>query len=108
MKFLKVWGCLAKVGLPQFRRTNVGPKTFDCVFVGYALNNAAYRFMSLSDNSVCESRDVEFFVHIFPLKKNDVNDVASPTNVIMSPSLPATSLGYNEHEMNLGGAKGEE
>ena len=57
LNYLKVWGCLAKVGFLEFRKTNVGPKTFNCVFVGYAQSSASYRFMSLANNSICESRD---------------------------------------------------
>ncbi|CAN1732006.1 Copia protein [Linum perenne] len=53
----RVWGCLAKVAIPYFKRDSIGPKTFDAVFVGYAENSAAYRFMRLSDRSLCEYRD---------------------------------------------------
>ncbi|KAK4386389.1 hypothetical protein Sango_2509500 [Sesamum angolense] len=72
-----VWGCLAKVAYPEHRKTNIGTKTFDCVFIGYAQNSAAYRFMSLHDNSICESRDAEFFELIFPLNKELDNQIAS-------------------------------
>ena len=98
LKYLKVWGCLAKVGLPSFKRENIGPKTFDAVFVGYAENSAAYRFMCLSDRSMCESRDAEFFEHIFPLKNNVVShnnshdashDVSN--SVPSSSSIPSSS-----------------
>lgn len=68
LKYLKVWGCLAKVSFTAPKRTTVGSKTYDAIFIGYAINSAAYRFMSLSDKSICESHDVEFFEHIFPLK----------------------------------------
>ncbi|KAK4382544.1 hypothetical protein Sango_2861300 [Sesamum angolense] len=72
-----VWGCLAKVAYPEHRKTDIGTKTFDCVFIGYAQNSAAYRFMSLHDNSICESRDAEFFELIFPLNKELDNQIAS-------------------------------
>jgi len=36
LSYLRVWGCLAKVALPSHKWTNIGPKTFDAVFVGYA------------------------------------------------------------------------
>jgi len=36
LSFLKMGGCLAKVSLPVFKRTNIGSKTFDNVFIGYA------------------------------------------------------------------------
>ncbi|KAL0348559.1 UNVERIFIED_CONTAM: Retrovirus-related Pol polyprotein from transposon TNT 1-94 [Sesamum angustifolium] len=77
LNFLKVWGCLAKVAYPEHRKTNIGTKTFDCAFIGYAQNSAAYRFMSLHDNSICESRDAEFFELIFPLNKELDNQIAS-------------------------------
>ena len=48
LKFLKVWGCSAKVGLPDYKRVNVGSKTVDTIFIGYAENSVAYRFMSLN------------------------------------------------------------
>jgi len=32
---LRVQGCLAKIALPKFKRENVGPKTFNFVFIGY-------------------------------------------------------------------------
>ena len=34
--YLKEWRCLLEVGLLDFRKTNIGPKTFDCVFIYYA------------------------------------------------------------------------
>ena len=62
--------CLAKVAFPDFKKTTIGYKTFDCVFIGYAHNSAAYIFMLLSDHSICESRDAIFFEHTFPLKSS--------------------------------------
>jgi len=77
LKFFKVWGCLAKVGILDFKRTNIGTKTVDAVFVGHAHDSVAYRFLCLNDNSIIESRDAEFFEDIFSYKKNittTVND----------------------------------
>jgi len=67
---------LVKVASLSFKRTSIGPKTFDAVFIGYAQNRVAYRFMSLNDYSISEYRDAKFFEHVFPLKK-EVTDVAS-------------------------------
>lgn len=53
--------------MPLIRST-----TFDAVFIGYVLNSATYRFMTLHDHSICESRDVVFFENIFPLKKSTI------------------------------------
>ena len=73
LSHLKVWGCLGKIGVPSFQRSKIGPKTVDAVFIGYASNSAAYRLI-LKDASylgaIRESRDVEFFEHIFPMKMN--------------------------------------
>jgi len=81
-----VWGCLAKVALPSHKRTNIGPKTFDAVFIGYAQNSAAYRFMLLGDYSISEYRDAEFFEHIFSLKKKVPNVVVDVVNLSASSS----------------------
>lgn len=75
LNYLRVWGCLAKVGLPSFKKNNIGPKTVDAVFIGYASNSAAYRCLtfkpdSLQFDSITESRDVEFFENVFPFKRN--------------------------------------
>lgn len=89
--YLKVWGCLAKIGLPSFKRVNIGPKTFNAVFVGYPEDGGACRFMSLADRSICESRDVEFFESIFLLKKNNAyHDVSPSTLVTNVMPLPST------------------
>ena len=61
LSFLRVWGCLAKAPLPDFKRENIGPKNFDSMFICYAQNSVAYRFMSLNEFSISESRDAEFF-----------------------------------------------
>ncbi|RDX80316.1 hypothetical protein CR513_39152, partial [Mucuna pruriens] len=55
LNYLKVWGCLAKVGLLDFKRTNIGLITIDAVFIGYAQDSVAFRFMSLNNNYILES-----------------------------------------------------
>jgi len=89
LSYLKVWGCLAKVVLPNHKHTNIGPKTFDAVFISYAQNSAAYRFMSLNDYSISKYRDVEFLEHIFPLKKKLSNVPAD--SVSETVNLPMSS-----------------
>ena len=70
---LKVWGCLAKVAVPKPKKVKVGPKTIDCVFIRYAQNSNAYRFLvhkleipNIHVNTIIESRDASFFENIFP------------------------------------------
>ena len=73
-----MWGCLAKVGVPPPKMVKIGPKTIDGIFIGYAHNSAAYRFLvyksNIDDihvNTVIESRNASFFEEIFPWKKED-------------------------------------
>ena len=68
-------GCLTKILLPEPKRKKLGPKTFDCMFIGYAHHSASYRFLvTRSDNNVMKvntivkTKNVEIFEHVFPLK----------------------------------------
>ena len=72
-KTLKVWGCLAKVLIPAPKKVKIGPKTVDCIFIGYNHNNTIYRFLvhesKISDiqkNTIMESRNASFFETTFP------------------------------------------
>ena len=74
-KFLKVWGCLAKVAVPIPKKVKIGLKTVDCVFIGYAHNSSAYRFLIHKSNitdmhvkTIIEFRNASFFEEIFPCK----------------------------------------
>ena len=67
-----MWGCLAKVLAPLPKKTKLGAKTMDCIFISYALNSSAYKFLvhkseipDISVNMIIESRDAVFFEDIF-------------------------------------------
>ena len=69
-------GCLAKVQVPLPKRTKLGLKTIDCVFIGYASNSSTYRFLvikskvpNINNNIIMESIDVEFFEKKFPFEE---------------------------------------
>ena len=71
-QFLKVWGCLAKVVVPIPKRIKIGSKSVDCVFIGYAYNSSAYRFLihksdvlDMNVNTIIESRNVVFLKKYF-------------------------------------------
>ena len=77
-----MWGCLAKVLLPEPKKWKVGPKTFDAMFVGYAENSVTYRFLvtklenSLVDvNNIIETKNASFFENIFPMWLNGEQQV---------------------------------
>ena len=79
LSYLRTWGCLTKVNVPINKKRKLGSKTVDCVFLGYAHNNIAYRFLVVKSevpdvhvDSLLESRDVTFFENIFPLKDTHI------------------------------------
>ena len=70
---LKVWGCLVKVLVHAPKKVKIGPKTVDCIFIGYPPHSTAYRFLvydskipDIQKNTIMESRNVSFFETIFP------------------------------------------
>ncbi|GJZ66758.1 retrovirus-related pol polyprotein from transposon TNT 1-94 [Tanacetum coccineum] len=44
-QYLRVWGCLAKVAVPTPKAQKIGPKSVDCIFIGYVKKSTAYRFI---------------------------------------------------------------
>ena len=75
ISYLRVWGCLAKVNVPINKKRKLGPKTVDCVFLGYAIHSVGYRFLIINSSApdmavgtVMESRDATFFENEFPMK----------------------------------------
>lgn len=73
LKYLTVWGCMAKVGLPEPKKKKLGSKTSDCVFIGYVECSVAYRFLVLRYevlelNTNIEVNNAEFFEDVFPMK----------------------------------------
>ncbi|XP_074290879.1 uncharacterized protein LOC141617597 [Silene latifolia] len=94
LNYLKVWGCLGKIGIPVCQRSKIGPKTIDGIFIGYASNSAAYRFI-LKDGSgfgsIKESRDVVFFENIFPMKTNPEPRLPLVSNNVDNASTSAVT-----------------
>jgi len=73
LKFLRVWGCLAKVMLPDHKKRKLGSETSDCLFLGYAEHNVVYRFLVLNSeiierNTIVETTNVYFFLTYLSLK----------------------------------------
>lgn len=89
LTYLKVWGCLAKVLLPEPKKRKLGPKIFDAMFIGYAQNSVVYRFLVIKSdqnlmevNTIVETKNATFFENVFPMKPDGDN----PTGT--SHSLP--------------------
>jgi hypothetical protein len=96
LSHLRTWGCLAKVNVPLPKKRKLCPKTVDCVFLGYAHNSAAYRFLVVHSetsevvvNVIIESQDVTFFESIFPMWDKEV---VAPDGPSRTYSLPSSVL----------------
>ncbi|PHT58062.1 hypothetical protein CQW23_00425 [Capsicum baccatum] len=57
------------------KRVKIGPKTVDCVFIGYAKRSKACQFLvhkfehpDINKNTVIESDNAKFFENIYPYK----------------------------------------
>ena len=75
LHYLRTWGCLTIVSVPFNKKRKLGPKTVDCIFLGYAYHSTAYKFLVIKSDtpdilvdSLMESRDVTFFENIFLMK----------------------------------------
>ena len=71
LSYLRTWGCLAKVNIPISKKRKLGLKTVDCVFLGYAHQSIAYRFLVVKSkvpdmhvDTIMESHDVIFLEYI--------------------------------------------
>ena len=61
--------------MPINKKRKLGPKTIDCVFLGYVIHNVGYRFLIINSSvpdmvvgTIMESRDATFFECEFPMK----------------------------------------
>ena len=48
LSYLRTLGCLAKVNVSMNKKRKLGPKTVDCVFLGYAIRSVGYRFLIIN------------------------------------------------------------
>jgi hypothetical protein len=104
LSYLRTWGCLTKVNVPINKKRMLGPKTVDCVFLGYAHHSTAYRFLVIKSempdvhiDTFLESYDVTFFENIFSIK-NSYDMSSLPANVLADTSLePSENFDHAEH-----------
>jgi hypothetical protein len=91
--------------VPIPKKRKLGPKTVDCVFLGYAQRSIAYRFLVVKSeipdvhvDTIMESRDATFFENIFPMKDMHSNSRFS-TEITPQPAVPIESSEQSdEHE----------
>ena len=66
--------------LPEPKKRKICSKTSNCLFIGYVSHSVAYRFIVVKSdvlgyNIIVETKNVEFFESIFPLK---IDNISSP------------------------------
>ena len=66
---------MAKFNILVLKKRKIGPKIVDCVFLDYAQNITAYRFLVVKSDSpdvsvytIIESRDASFFEEVYPMR----------------------------------------
>ena len=67
------------------------PKMVDCIFIGYAYNSNAYRFLvhesenpNIHKNTIMESKNTSFFENVFPCKFKDGSSSSKRTYETMN------------------------
>ncbi|KAD6119649.1 hypothetical protein E3N88_10920 [Mikania micrantha] len=80
----------AKVVVPPPKVQRIGPKTVDCVFIGYAHHSSAYQFLvydsknpEIHKNTIMESRNASFFEEVFPCLKKELPSSSTPVDEIV-------------------------
>nr|CAH65951.1 H0716A07.9 [Oryza sativa] len=104
LSYLRTWGCLAKVNVPITKKRKLGPKTVDCVFLGYAHHSIAYRFLIVKSEvldmhvgTIMESRDATFFESFFPMK--DTHSGSNQPSEIIPSSITPPEQTEHTHEV---------
>ncbi|KAL0453784.1 UNVERIFIED_CONTAM: hypothetical protein Slati_1356500, partial [Sesamum latifolium] len=101
LKYFRVWGCIAKVLVPENKRMKLSPKTVDAVFSGYVETSYALRFLiikseipSIEVNTIVEFRDAVFIEDVCPMK------IGISSSVSLDDSLASTSIPENVETMS--------
>ncbi|KAK2455989.1 putative mitochondrial protein [Trifolium repens] len=71
LSYLRTWGCLAYVRIPDPKRVKLASRAYECAFIGYAANSKAYRFYDLNAKVIIESNDADFYENKFPFKSRN-------------------------------------
>ena len=94
LRYMRVWGCLAKVMLLEPKKRKIGSKTSNCLFIGYTEHSASYRFLVLKSDmiecdTIMETKNVEFFEDVFPLRSRaSSNTISSLEQLVETYSKP--------------------
>ena len=90
LKYLRVWGCLAKVMLPDPKKRKIESKTSDYLFIGYVEHNVAYRFLVLKSDmiecdTIAETKNAKLFEEVFPFRFSASSNIVSSLEQLVKP-----------------------
>ena len=87
------------MSMPITKKCKLGPKTVDCVFLGYAIHSVGYRFLIVKSGvpdmhvgTIMESRDATFFENIFPMR----DETSSSRQEFIEDDSSAEPIEHNE------------
>ena len=98
-------GLFGKSQYTSAEKKKLGPKTLDCVFLGYAQNNTAYSFLVVKSDSpdvsvytIMESRDASFFEKVYPMRSvsNSETQIYTQSESIAPPEPNSKPVIYDE------------
>jgi hypothetical protein len=96
-------GLFGKGECANKKKRKVGPKTVDCVFLGYAIHSVGYRFLIINskvpdmvEGSIVESRGATFFEDEFPMK--NVPSTSSHDSVSLETPEPENIVADESHD----------
>jgi hypothetical protein len=105
--FLRAWGYLVKVNVPACKKRKLGPKTVDCIFLGYAHNSTTYRFLVIKSefldvqvNILTKLRDATFFEYVFSVKDRVATCSEASTSYTLEPSAVSLPTVYIEQPID--------
>ncbi|GJU36331.1 zinc finger, CCHC-type containing protein [Tanacetum coccineum] len=98
LDYLRIWGYRAIVRLPESKKRKLGDKGIEYIFLGYAQNSKAYRFIVvepndlISVNNIIEYRDARFDENRF----KTIHKAHEISNETESTEIPITTKGNND------------
>ena len=101
VSYMRVWGCLAYVRIPDPKRSKLASRAYECVFIGYPINSKAYIFYDLKNHVIIESNDVDFFEDKFPFKLKDSGGHKGGSSGGASPPSSSTIPSNAKHDDSL-------